>query len=104
MELQGRDGHRPDVQTVEWTKYSKNSPNKLFYKVIKPSNITCIELCQNITFNLQNMSLIFVHLTQEDEAIYEETSMLKNGTLTKFNVTLSLLCEYHISPVLLYCI
>ncbi|KAF4081985.1 hypothetical protein AMELA_G00146500 [Ameiurus melas] len=92
VELRGRYGHSPDVHGVEWTKYSaKNSSKKLIYLVTMPNNITCIELCQNMNFNLQTMSLILFNLTTEDEGIYEEKTIFKNKSIKYVNVTLSLL-------------
>ncbi|MCI4388297.1 hypothetical protein PGIGA_G00084090 [Pangasianodon gigas] len=98
VELRGRYGHSPDVDKVEWTKYSaKNSTNKLICLFTKPNNTVCTQSCQNIRFNLQNMSLTLVHLTPEDEGIYEEKAIFKNNSIKHFNVTLSLQCPA--SPV-----
>ncbi|XP_026797798.3 hepatocyte cell adhesion molecule [Pangasianodon hypophthalmus] len=93
VELRGRYGHNPDVGSVEWTKYSaKNSTKKLIYVFTKPNNTVCTQPCQNIRFNSQNMSLTLVHLTPEDEGIYEEKAIFKNNSIKHFNVTLSLEC------------
>ncbi|MCJ8742526.1 hypothetical protein PDJAM_G00083140 [Pangasius djambal] len=98
VELRGRYGHNPDVEKVEWTKYSaKNSTSKLICLFTKPNSTQCIDPCQNIRFNLQNMSLTLVHLTPEDEGIYEEKAIFKNNSIKHFNVTLSLQCPA--SPV-----
>lgn len=102
VELRGRYGHSADVLTVEWAKYSaKNSAKKLLYLFQKPNNTTCLDPCQNISFNSENMSLILVHLTPEDEGIYEERSTFTNLTIIYFNITLTFLSEFPISPVLL---
>ncbi|KAF5895118.1 hepatocyte cell adhesion molecule-like, partial [Clarias magur] len=88
VELQARYGLDPDVDEVQWNKYSaKNSTKKVIY-LIKTNNTTCIAPCKNI--DLQNMSLILFNLTQEDEGIYEEKTSFKNKTVKYFNITLSL--------------
>ncbi|KAM9456623.1 uncharacterized protein Hap1MRO34_019962 [Clarias gariepinus] len=91
VELRGPYGLSPDVNSVQWNKYLvKNSTKRMLYWVKKPNNTTCTEPCKNIDFNLQNMSLILVNLTQEDEGVYEERTSFKNNTVKSFNVTLCL--------------
>ncbi|XP_046716998.1 uncharacterized protein LOC124393309 isoform X1 [Silurus meridionalis] len=92
VELHGRYGQSPDVDKVEWAKYPPdNSTRKLLFLVFKPNITTCMDPCRHIDFNLQNMSLILVNLTLEDEGTYEEKTTLKNNTVIYFNFTLSLL-------------
>ncbi|XP_060765113.1 HEPACAM family member 2-like isoform X2 [Neoarius graeffei] len=98
VELRGRYGHHSDVCTVEWNKYSaKNSTKKLLYLFQKPNNTTCPDPCQNINFNSENRSLILVHLTPEDEGIYEEKSTFTNSTIKYFNITLTFLTATNIT-------
>ncbi|XP_060752408.1 hepatic and glial cell adhesion molecule isoform X2 [Tachysurus vachellii] len=92
VELRGRYGHNPDVESVEWTSYAVNSTKKLLYIVIKPGNTTCFYRCQNISFNLENMSLILDNITKKDEGNYEEITIFKNHTIRSFNITLSVPC------------
>ncbi|XP_027006597.2 hepatocyte cell adhesion molecule-like isoform X4 [Tachysurus fulvidraco] len=89
VELRGRYGHNPDVEEVDWASYTVNSTKKLLYSVIKAGNATCFYRCQNISFNLENMSLILDHITKKDEGNYEEKTIFKNKTILYFNITLS---------------
>ncbi|XP_047660678.1 carcinoembryonic antigen-related cell adhesion molecule 8-like isoform X3 [Tachysurus fulvidraco] len=89
VELRGRYGQNPDVESVEWASYTVNSTKKVLYSVIKAGNVTCFYRCQNISFNLENMSLILDHITKEDEGNYEEKTLFKNKTILYFNITLS---------------
>ncbi|XP_027006613.2 HEPACAM family member 2-like isoform X2 [Tachysurus fulvidraco] len=92
VELRGRYGQNPDVESVEWASYTVHSTKKVLYSVIKAGNATCFYRCQNISFNLENMSLILDHITKKDEGNYEEKTIFKNKTILYFNITLSVPC------------
>lgn len=104
VELPGRHRHNPDVEKVEWTKCVAGNSTRLLLIFNKLNSSITVKPFKNIDFNDQNMSLILLNLTQDDEGIYEEKVTFKNNSVVRNNITLSLLCEYYNSPVLLYCL
>ncbi|XP_015463568.3 uncharacterized protein LOC103044875 [Astyanax mexicanus] len=87
--------HRPQqtVKRMEWTKYKSSTQTRLLYTFIQPSDtLWFFNSSQNIQFNKENMSLIFVNLTKEDEGVYQNKLLLNNnGSTESCNIILSVL-------------
>ncbi|KAK2871079.1 hypothetical protein Q8A67_023606 [Cirrhinus molitorella] len=90
VELTGEklDQHIADsLQSVEWTKQKKEC---LCFRKDNTSNTSYSQCCGTANFYSHNNTLILENVTAQDEGIFSETIVLKNGTIKHLNFTLTI--------------
>lgn len=80
-----------NVKRVEWAKHKNSTSTRLLYTFDQPNDTSCFNSCQNIQLT-ENMSLVFVNLTKEDEGVYQNKIVFfGNGSTEQCNIILSVL-------------
>lgn len=97
VELKGENLDQQTIDSlkeVEWTRQFNLNKSCLCLKFLKQngSEKAYSKCCGNAHFYLNSNSLVLENVTAQDEVVFKETIITKNGTTKILNFTLNIIC------------